>query len=329
VDEFGKIFAWEQKSQIQIHTEFGGVVPEVASRYHEKTLFELCSKALEKIDKDEIKFVAATSGPGLIGPLLVGRCFAEGLARGLGVPFRGVHHLRGHVASVLIENVEDPRSLVKQRAEEIFPALVLLVSGGHTQILQSDSSLNMKLLADTADDSAGECFDKIAKLLGLGYPGGPAIEKKALECVDAESRMRAQKIMDLLPRPKSEEGFSFSGLKTAARLYLEKNKDNLDLQAFCFAIQEVIADSLKRGIERAVKKLPSQDNFKSLVFCGGVSANARIREVLSQRANKMKLKALFPPLKLCTDNAVMIAHAMIVQSPAHDLKDVQARVTLT
>ena len=329
LDEWGSVLAWEQTSQVAIHNQFGGVVPEVASRFHEKSLLELCTKVLAQVDPKSLACVFATSGPGLVGPLLVGRCFAEGLARSLGVPCRGVHHLRGHVASAFLSENNLKTILLKDRQEELLPALVLLVSGGHTQLLEVKSGLFVKLLADTADDSAGECFDKVAKLLGLGYPGGPAIEAKALSVDRRLRESEIEAILKTLPRPRSEKGFSFSGLKTAARLWLEKNPAAVQSpEVFCAAFQDCIADALSKVLQRAFKKIENRKDFKTLIVCGGVSANKRIREQLTHVANSFKLNVVFPPLKFCTDNAVMIGAAGMLQDSSLDLNDVQSRIPL-
>jgi N6-L-threonylcarbamoyladenine synthase len=233
------------------------------------------------------------------------------------------------MASVLLDDSSGSQKNLKDRAKEIFPALVLLVSGGHSQILVTDENLSARQWADTADDSAGECFDKIAKILGLGYPGGPEIEKRAARLTDLADLETARQLAKELPRPKSEVGFSFSGLKTAARLLIERRQDLREKpEIFCHAFQEVIADTLKRNLLAALEKIPEKEKLKSFVVCGGVSANKRIREVLQEEMKRRGLKSYFPPLKLCTDNAAMIAAAAWVQDPSLDLKDVSARIPL-
>ena len=324
VSAHGAVLAEALESQIATHRLYGGVVPEVASRAHFQSLDALVKIVESKIPaRTTIVGVAATCGPGLIGPLLVGSCYGEGWARGRGCAFTGVHHLRGHLASALLEG--DSSKTLKERAQELFPAVVLLVSGGHTQILKVDPSLKAQKLADTSDDAAGECFDKSAKLMGLPYPGGPEIEKIAAT-LGAQGSLRAREILARLPRPRSEEGFSFSGLKTAIRLMLEEDPSLKASADFCWAIQEAIADTLIRGLNRAFDKIDS--DLTSFVLCGGVAANRRIRSAMTEWAALHRLKALFPPLKYATDNAVMIAAAAWVQAPDLALKQVQARVML-
>lgn len=327
VAEDGRILSETLASQIEVHRKYGGVVPEVASRGHFEVLDGLVRETLARAGEEaaSIRKVAATCGPGLIGPLLVGSSYAEGFARGRGLPFVGVHHLRGHLASVLLEREEAFDGLtLRERAARSFPALVLLVSGGHTQILEVDAELRARRLADTADDAAGECFDKSAKLMHLPYPGGPAIERLAASLAPSELAL-AQSLRDALPRPRSAEGFSFSGLKTAIRLKLEKEPSLASAPAFAWAIQETIADTLLAGLKRAraAGQLP---NLKRFVLCGGVAANARIRGVLGNWARSTGLEPRFPPLKHSTDNAAMIGAAAWIQAPELALREVAARI---
>ena len=324
VAENGTVLSEVLQTQIETHRLYGGVVPEVASRAHFEALDDLVRLLESKTPAGvEIVGVAATCGPGLIGPLLVGACYGEGWARGRGCAFIGVHHLRAHLASSLLgEAGEMP---LAQKAKTLFPAVVLLVSGGHTQILEVDPELRARKLADTADDAAGECFDKSAKLMGLPYPGGPEIEKIALQITPA-LEAKAKKLMSELPRPRSEEGFSFSGLKTAIRLKLEKDPTLARSPEFCWAIQEAIADTLIRGLDRAFDKI--QMTPTSFVLCGGVAANVRIRSALTHWARSRRLEPRFPPLRYSTDNAVMVGAAAWVQSPELALREVVARMAL-
>jgi N6-L-threonylcarbamoyladenine synthase len=329
VSEHGEILAQALASQIEIHRAYGGVVPEVASRTHFEVVDALAAQVLSDPAHKNFRIdgVAATLGPGLVGPLLVGACYAEGFASGRGLPFYGVHHLRGHLASVLLQNKASAKTL-REIAHEVFPALVLLVSGGHTQILRVEPDLKAHKLADTADDAAGECLDKSAKLMGMPYPGGPAIETKAREMKASELELGEQ-ILRSLPKPRSSEGFSFSGLKTSIRQKLEKDPSLGAHPAFCWAIQECVAQSLVRGLERATRQLAGDsDDLKSLVFCGGVSANLRIRECMNEWAKARKLELRLAPLKYCTDNAAMIAAAAWVQSHELALGQVASRLSL-
>lgn len=324
VDQFGSVLASKLVSQIETHRAFGGVVPEVASRAHFEQIDAVVKSLLSEsgVLNDQIHAIAATMGPGLIGPLLVGVSFARGLAVALNKPFIGVHHLRGHLASVFLDN--QPELLISEKLKQMTPALVLLASGGHTQVLSLNKDFDVVSLADTADDAAGECFDKAAKLMGLAYPGGPAIEKLAQQSL---AGTRAKKLLSELPKPKSEKGFSFSGLKTAIRLKVEQNPEYIKDPDFCWAIQETITEIFYKAIKNLNFSIHAE-SYRSLVLCGGVSANQRIRSMFEDFANKRKLSLYLPPLKYCTDNAAMIAAAAWVQSSHHNLVDVQARVPL-
>lgn len=326
VNERGQILASRLVSQIETHNKFGGVVPEVASRAHFQQIDALVKGLLadSKIKVTDIDSVAATMGPGLIGPLLVGVSYARGLAVGWDKPFHGVHHLRGHLASVFLER--DSSMSMKDQLKELSPSMVLLASGGHTQVLILDENFRARSVADTADDAAGECFDKSAKLMGLPYPGGPAIEALAMQ---SSGGKRAQDFARSLPRPKSEKGFSFSGLKTSIRLKLEQDKTLSRDPDFCWAIQETIAEIFAQ----ALKKVFSQENRegyqpRSLILCGGVSANRRLRQLFETFAESRRMKLCLPPLKYCTDNAAMIAAAAWLQNSDQDLKEVQARIPM-
>lgn len=326
----GEVIDQQLFSQIQIHQAFGGVVPEVASRSHFEVLDGLVALSLEKKKSLnlELSAVAATCGPGLIGPLIVGSAYAQGLASGWQIPFIGVHHLRGHLASTLLRgSIDEPALSLKEKAERIFPAFVLLVSGGHTQVLHVAEDLSAKALAQSADDAAGECFDKAAKLMGLPYPGGPEIERIAAELSEAD-RVPAMHLLRQLPRPRSAEGFSFSGLKTAIRTLLEKNPELARTPRFCFAIQEAISESLCQGLDRAFEKSDASAKVQRLVFCGGVSANRRIRQRLQEWAQAHQLELYLPALKYCTDNAAMIGAAAWVQAPSLAMKEIAARQAL-
>ena len=211
VDAHGSVIGSELVSQISTHNLYGGVVPEVASRAHFEEIDAVVRTLVQKSGIDplrDLEAVAATMGPGLIGPLLVGVSYARGIAVAWKKPFVGVHHLRGHLASALLE--KDPTRSMRDQLRELSPALVLLASGGHTQLLLLEETFSATSLADTADDAAGECFDKSAKLMGLPYPGGPAIEKLARESSGGE---RAKAFASELPKPKSAAGFPFLGSK--------------------------------------------------------------------------------------------------------------------
>jgi N6-L-threonylcarbamoyladenine synthase len=278
-------------SQIQMHERYGGVVPELASRDHIRRVIPLTEELLAAtdIDRSQISAVAFTQGPGLSGALLVGAATATGIAHALNIPLIPIHHMEGHLLSPLLD-AEKPS----------FPFISLLVSGGHTQLLQVDGIGKYTLLGDTVDDAAGEAFDKSAKLMGLSYPGGPAIAKLALEGEPGRYK---------LPRPKLHSGdldFSFSGLKTAVLTTIKRDavmpNDFPDLAA---EVQAAIVDVLSAKCLKALE----QTGFKTLVVAGGVSANLTLRERLLGGAKKLGARVFFPPLALCSDNGAMIAFA--------------------
>lgn len=282
-------------SQIAMHQEYGGVVPELASRDHIRRVVPLTRQVLEQagLELADVGAIAYTAGPGLAGALLVGASVAQSLAWSLDLPAIPIHHLEGHLLSPLLADPRPP-----------FPFVALLVSGGHTQLMRVDGVGRYELLGETLDDAAGEAFDKSAKLLGLGYPGGPALSRLA-EQGDAAR-------FDL-PRPMLHSGdldFSFSGLKTAVltRVRAAEQQGGLDEQTradLSAATQAAIVDVLAGKSIKALK----QTGLKSLVVAGGVGANSLLRSKLVQALGPMKAQAYFPPLALCTDNGAMIAFA--------------------
>jgi len=278
-------------TQVAMHSEYGGVVPELASRDHVRRVIPLVRQVLHAADVslDQIDAIAYTQGPGLGGALLVGASVANALAYARDIPVIGIHHLEGHLLSPLLS---DP-------APE-FPFVALLVSGGHTQLMRVDGVGQYILLGETLDDAAGEAFDKSAKLLGLGYPGGPALAKIA-----ASGRPGQYK----LPRPMLHSGdlnFSFSGLKTAV-LMLVKQSDNHEATRadIAYAAQEAIIDVLAHKARAAL----TQTGLSQLVVAGGVGANQLLRRRLSEDIGKRGGTVFYPDLQFCTDNGAMIAFA--------------------
>ena len=278
-------------TQAAMHSEYGGVVPELASRDHVRRVIPLVRQVLHAADVslDQIDAIAYTQGPGLGGALLVGASVANALAYARDIPVIGIHHLEGHLLSPLLS---DP-------APE-FPFVALLVSGGHTQLMRVDGVGQYILLGETLDDAAGEAFDKSAKLLGLGYPGGPALAKIA-----ASGRPGQYK----LPRPMLHSGdlnFSFSGLKTAV-LMLVKQSDNREATRadIAYAAQEAIIDVLAHKARAAL----AQTGLSQLVVAGGVGANQLLRRRLSEDIGKRGGTVFYPDLQFCTDNGAMIAFA--------------------
>jgi len=279
-------------SQVAMHEEYGGVVPELASRDHIRRAIPLLEQTLNgaQIGARQIDAIAYTQGPGLAGALLVGSSIACSLGLALDKPVLGVHHLEGHLLSPLLAS-EPPE----------FPFVALLVSGGHTQLMRVDGVGQYELLGETLDDAAGEAFDKSAKLLGLGYPGGPAISRMA-EFGDPNAYK--------LPRPmlhSKDLNFSFSGLKTAV-LTVVKNHSNVceqDKANIARGFVDAIVDVLTAKCVAALK----QSGLKRLVIAGGVGANSQLRASLNAAAAKKRFKVYYPELEFCTDNGAMIAFA--------------------
>ena len=281
----GKIISSTLSSQ-EIHNKFGGVIPELASREHEKILNLIVHKALtkSKVSLKDLDGIAVTRGPGLSGALIAGTSFAKGLAIGLNIPILGVNHLEAHIFANFLA---DPGLE--------FPFVCLLVSGGHTQIWEIKNFMSYKMLGETRDDAAGEAFDKGARILGLGYPGGPEIEKLA--------KNGNHKAIDF-PRAlmkKNNFEFSFSGLKTALLYYFDKNKrKNIEdiAASYQFAIIDVLVEKLKNAADLT--------NCKNCVVAGGVAANQFLREYSKKQIGDRNI--IYPDPSFCTDNAAMIAY---------------------
>lgn len=296
-------------TQVAMHNEYGGVVPELASRDHVRRVIPLVRQVMREADVslDQISAVAYTQGPGLGGALLVGASVANALAYALDIPTIGIHHLEGHLLSPLLS---DP-------APE-FPFVALLVSGGHTQLMRVDGVGQYTLLGETLDDAAGEAFDKSAKLLGLGYPGGPELSKLA-----ARGRPDQYK----LPRPMLHSGdleFSFSGLKTAVLTLVKQCDDAEQTKAdIAYAVQEAIVDVLAHKARAAL----AQTGLEQLVVAGGVGANRLLRERLTESIGKRGGTVFYPDLEFCTDNGAMIAFAGALRLAQHqDNKDYRFNV---
>lgn len=304
VDESGHIHANLVLSQLKEHRAFGGVVPEIAARAHIDHLDNLIRAAMDdaNLTFDDLDGVAATCGPGLIGGVMVGMMAGKAIAAAKQLPFIAVNHLEGHALTPrLTDNIE-------------FPYLLLLVSGGHTQLLVAEGVGQYKRWGTTLDDAAGECFDKSAKIMGLPYPGGPELEKIAIECKDPQAALKRFN----LPSPmkgRKELDFSFSGLKTAVRNHVEKlpegelkREDVADLAcAFQLTVADVLTDRCRRAIEQFIDTYSPKN--PSLVISGGVAANKTIRAALDTLATDLNITAYAPPLNLCGDNAAMIAWA--------------------
>lgn len=297
-DGSGKILADMVLSQLDLHSAFGGVVPELAARSHVLALDRLVAEALREsgVALVDIDAVAVTSGPGLIGGLMVGLMTGKAIAMAARKPLLGINHLEGHALTArLTDNVA-------------FPYLLLLVSGGHTQIVLVKGVDDYERWGTTIDDALGEAFDKTAKLLGLGYPGGPAVEQAALEGQPRRFRLPVPMRRD----PRLD--FSFSGLKTAVRQMAEEQApvSRQTIADLCLAFQTSVTQSLDDRIAMALARFSTRFpdvDAPALVVAGGVAANAAIRTTLQTRADAAGFRFIAPPLNLCTDNAVMIAWA--------------------
>ena len=295
-DEEKGLIANQLHTQIALHADYGGVVPELASRDHIRKLAPLLQGALQEahLTAKDIDGIAYTSGPGLVGALLVGSTVARSLAYAWNVPAIGVHHMEGHLLAPMLE--ENPPH---------FPFVALLVSGGHTQLVRVDGVGRYELLGESIDDAAGEAFDKTAKLLGLDYPGGAALARLALK--GTPNRFA-------FPRPMTDRpglDFSFSGLKTFAANTLHQvmqEEGELTEQSkadIAYAFQEAVVDTLAIKCKRALK----QTGLKRLVIAGGVSANKQLRQTLAELMQQFGGDVFYPQPQFCTDNGAMIAYA--------------------
>jgi N6-L-threonylcarbamoyladenine synthase len=282
-------------SQIQTHLPYGGVVPELASRDHIKQMVPLLAEVLKQAEltKAQLNAIAYTQGPGLVGALLTGACFAKSLAFALNIPAIGVHHLEAHLLAAQLET-----------RELAFPFLVLLVSGGHTQLIKAQALGEYTLLGETLDDAVGEAFDKTAKMLGFDYPGGPILAKLAETYPKNQSLPFAPFPKPMTDRPGLD--FSFSGLKTHSLMTWQKSKqDQASQQAIAYAFQTAVVDTLKIKCQRALQ----QTSYNVLVVAGGVGANKALRSTLNHLMQQRQGKAYFPRPEFCTDNGAMVAYA--------------------
>ncbi|XQU08006.1 tRNA (adenosine(37)-N6)-threonylcarbamoyltransferase complex transferase subunit TsaD [Halomonas sp. LY9] len=281
-------------SQIAMHAEYGGVVPELASRDHTRKLLPLIEQVLAdaNLTRGDLDGIAYTAGPGLVGALMVGASTAHGMAKALNIPVLGVHHMEGHLLAPMLED-DAPE----------FPFVALLVSGGHTQLVEVHGLGDYQLLGESVDDAAGEAFDKAAKMLGLAYPGGPLVAKLAEQGDPKRFRF---------PRPMTDRpglDFSFSGLKTHTLTTIRQLEaaGELDEQAkadVARAFEEAVVDTLVIKCRRAL----DQTGLKRIVMAGGVSANTRLRERLALETQKRQARAYYPRGRFCTDNGAMIAY---------------------
>jgi len=289
-------------SQVPIHREWGGVVPELASRQHIRDICGVVERALVdgKTSWSELGAVAVTQGPGLVGSLLIGLAFAKAAASAADLPLVGVHHLAGHIESLVLHNGEIP-----------LPAVVLIVSGGHTSLYLVQQPGRYELLSRTRDDAAGEAYDKVAKLLGLGYPGGPVIDRLAATGNDRAISLPTTRLTHVdrnAPELKGDLDFSFSGLKTAVLRYVRTHDGALtdrEIADIAATFQRIVVTNLIERLFDAGRRYQA----RSLGIAGGVSANSRLRAELKTRGERREIPTFVPSLQLSTDNAAMIAAA--------------------
>lgn len=277
-------------SSLALHRKYGGVIPEIASRMQLETITQVCDQALNsaQIKLKDLKLISVTSGPGLLGSLLVGISFAKSLSLGLDVPLLGIDHLHSHIYAGLLKGRKIP-----------LPFVSLVVSGGHTSLYFVRDFDKISLLGSTNDDAAGEAFDKVAKILGLGYPGGPLIENLARKAAAAQIKFNCSDTDKPLD-------FSFSGIKTAVFYYVKKHpleNDKRLINNLAFSFQEAVVDTLIKKSFLACR----HKKVNRLVIGGGVAANGRLRERLSRKAKEAGLDVYFPEKEFCMDNAAMVA----------------------
>jgi N6-L-threonylcarbamoyladenine synthase len=311
-------------SQIDIHKEYGGVVPEVASRLHLENLPILFKEILNRnnITKEMLDAIGVTQGPGLKGSLLMGMNYSKGLSFALNKPLIGVNHIKAHIMAALLDN-----------QELSFPFLAVVVSGGHTEIISANSLSDMKVLTKTIDDAAGEAFDKSASLLGFDYPGGASLSRLADTVSDAykgtvsSNNLKEIKSKFALPKVMREaKGFSFSGLKTAISLLLKKYQDELQDEnikaCLCYAIQDAIVDAIIYKTKK-ILKTPSYKNYKNVVLAGGVAANKCLRKRFE---NLQGVNLYLPDFKHCQDNGAMVAYLASKMYLENDFISLDAKV---
>ncbi len=295
----------------KVHERYGGVVPELASRAHMQNIVPVVDAALADagVSKNEITAVAFTQAPGLIGSLLVGACFAKAFAQALNLPLIAVHHMQAHVLAHFIEDKPE------------FPFLCLTVSGGHTQIVLCRDHLNMEVLGETIDDAAGEAFDKVAKMLGLPYPGGPLIDKYAAGGDPLRFKFPMSEMKDY--------EFSFSGIKTSVLYFLQAQRKidpdfaEKNMKDICASVQHTIINMLMAKLRKAAKEL----NIKHIGIAGGVSANSGLRKAIKEAGEKYGWQVYIPRFEYCTDNAAMIGITGYYKFLKGDLADMSVSPT--
>lgn len=316
IDHRGCVLAERLYSQIDLHADFGGVVPELASRDHIRKLLPLIKACLAdaELTLKDLDVIAYTAGPGLVGALFVGASVAQALAWSLAIPSVPVHHMEAHLLVPFLTAIQCPDDSSQADAELKFPFLSLLVSGGHTMIVHARALGDYQVLGQSRDDAVGEAFDKVAKHMGLGYPGGPIIENLA-----TQARLKTLRYPRAMLAADSLD-FSFSGLKTHTLLsYQKSSRSAQDRAETAYAFQAAIVDTLYMKCQRAF----DQTGLNSLIVAGGVSANQALRQRFEAfTADGKEIK--FPPLKVCTDNGVMVAYAGLLHAQQHSFSDQHA-----
>ncbi len=295
-----------------VHEEFGGVVPELASRAHQQNIVPTVQAAMKQagVTPEELTAIGYTRGPGLLGSLLVGSSFAKGFALSLDIPLIEVNHMQAHILAHFIQDKGEQNPVPK------FPFLCLTVSGGHTQIVQVNGHFEMKLLGQTLDDAAGEAFDKVAKIMGLGYPGGPLVDKLAQQGNSEAFEFPKSKMQGL--------NFSFSGLKTSVLYFLQKeiaknpNFVEENKEDICASVQKTIVETLLSKVKRAVR----ETGIKTIAVAGGVSANSGLRNELKALGDKNKWNVFVPKFEYTTDNGAMIAIAAYLKNLKGDFSKI-------
>ena len=300
-------------SQVALHREYGGVVPEIASRKHIEAIYGLADQALENagLTRDDIDAVAVTYAPGLIGAVLVGVNFAKAAAMALNKPLIPVHHIRGHIAANYLAYPElEP------------PFLCLVVSGGHTMIIEVKDYTDMNILGTTLDDAAGECFDKVGRVLGMPYPGGAALDKAAQQGDEKKYHLPVAK------PGENPYNMSFSGLKTATLNLIhhaEQVGEELDIPSLCAAFTAAVSETLVPRVVRALE----ETGYKKVAVAGGVAANSRIRHDILEAAGKLGAEVYMPPLSLCGDNGAMIGSQAYYEFKAGNVADMSLNAYAT
>ena len=300
-------------SQVALHREYGGVVPEIASRKHIEAIYPLADRALKEagLTRDDIDAVAVTYAPGLIGAVLVGVNFAKAAAMALNKPLIPVHHIRGHIAANYLAYPElEP------------PFLCLVVSGGHTMIIEVRDYTDMRILGTTLDDAAGECFDKVGRVLGMSYPGGAALDKAARQGDETKYKLPVAK------PGENPYNMSFSGLKTATLNLIhhaEQVGEELDISSLCASFTAAVSETLVPRVVRALE----ETGYRKVAVAGGVAANSRIRADILNAAGKLGASVYMPPLKLCGDNGAMIGSQAYYEYLAGNVADMSLNAYAT